>query len=685
MSPRHAHAVEVRRPLLSLWEREEAFGAPVGCVATSFTFDAGFFEEELLGRFLGMDTDPAEDLRDYLVEREDRLSQVFACALVDVRKVAQQRSLRWYLAPMRVPGESTFHPKLSLLVWQRRVRVLVGSANLTSDGYRKNLEHMGALDFSPEGLLPRSLLGEVLAFLRALRDVCPSVAVDDGPFSKLEVFLDGVARLTEGWADPAWQRGKPRVEFVPVLPGQPSMLARIREAWGASRPGPSEAWILSPFFSEGAAARAVLDHLLGHMASRGTRTLHILARGTEEPDGAVVLEAPEALRAQLSGCQQHFYLVRGVDEENEPRALHAKSLWLQRGERTVYVIGSSNFTAPGLGIAAGELNARVNVEANLAYWPETPGFYRWCEASYPAHDEVAAARLALVQTPAEDSDELGEQPLHPAFRAAIFRRDGNAVALELHIDDGAPEGFVIREDAPEAAGCVLLDHAAWRARAEQPAVVPWPQAKPPSLLRVDWPRDREMCTAWWVVNVRSVEDLPEVEALAGLSLDDLLLVLASGLPLHEAVRRLKRRRKPGASAGHPAIALDPHKRVDTRSFLLRRMQRVANALEGLRERLARPVATLDALRSRMCGSLGPVALARRLAEEEDQAAGFLIAEVALILGRVDWAEVGRLVGVDAVQALVCQTREELRALADRHPASPSLASYVNEAFAREAS
>ena len=53
--------------LLDAWTPPEGAGDPVGCIATSFTFDSVFFEEECLGRFLRLETDPTEDGPLYLL------------------------------------------------------------------------------------------------------------------------------------------------------------------------------------------------------------------------------------------------------------------------------------------------------------------------------------------------------------------------------------------------------------------------------------------------------------------------------------------------------------------------------------------------------------------------------------------------------------------------------------------
>ena len=58
--------------LLDAWVAPEGAGDPIGCIATSFTFSPVFFEEECLGRFLSLETNPNEDGPVYLVEREEK-------------------------------------------------------------------------------------------------------------------------------------------------------------------------------------------------------------------------------------------------------------------------------------------------------------------------------------------------------------------------------------------------------------------------------------------------------------------------------------------------------------------------------------------------------------------------------------------------------------------------------------
>ncbi|MFM7230789.1 MAG: phospholipase D family protein, partial [bacterium] len=188
MSPRR-NAEEQGTRLLSLWERPEDAGEPMGCVATTFTFDSAFFEEHCLGRFLDMDSDPVEDQRAYLIEREEKFSQMFACVLVDRAHVAAARSLRWHLCPVTVPGGGILHAKVSLLVWRKHVRVIVSSANLTPSGYRMNFEQAGVLDFTPDGDIPLAMLHDVLGFLDRIRVLASQDAEGKGPNRSLAEFI----------------------------------------------------------------------------------------------------------------------------------------------------------------------------------------------------------------------------------------------------------------------------------------------------------------------------------------------------------------------------------------------------------------------------------------------------------------------------------------------------------------
>ena len=175
-----------------------------------------------------------------------------------------------------------------------------------------------------------------------------------------------------------------------------------------------------------------------------------------------------------------------------------------------------------------------------------------------------------------------------------------------------------------------------------------------------------------------MSSLPPPDELGSLSLAELIEILTSARPLHELVLRILHRRENKSKTGTDA-EIDPHKKVDTSQFLLRRMRRVAQALEGMRERLQQPVASMEALRWRLRGPIGPVALAKRLAAEDPDGAAFMIAEVATTLHGVAWQPLGSLC-FGAIGPEMSEILRSLQGLALLAPAPPSLATYVTTSF-----
>ena len=146
-------------------------------------------------------------------------------------------------------------------------------------------------------------------------------------------------------------------------------------------------------------------------------------------------------------------------------------------------------------------------------------------------------------------------------------------------------------------------------------------------------------TADWPVNVSDPDQLAPPAELRALSLTELIQVLGSTRPIHEAVLQvLKQRGKVGCSED---AALDPHQRVRTETFLLQRLKRVALALEGMKQRLERPAAHESAFRWRLFGPIGPRALMHALKRDatRDGELRFFVAELALALKRVDLTKI----------------------------------------------
>jgi hypothetical protein len=233
--------------ILEAWEPPDDAGAPIGCIATTFTFAPAFFEEECLGRFLGLETTPSEGAA-YLVEREEKLAQIsFPAVLVDQRHARGKRSLRWDLLSARVPA-AILHAKL--LLWSGWARLIVASANLTESGYRRNHEVFGVLDYYDGSESPLSVLIKMTDFLRRAATFASLDSTNPAPaIARWNSFLDYVLRVTRRWGaqHPPHSLSKPRVFTVTTAPKRDNVFEALRECWPDTSP-PKEAFIISPFF-----------------------------------------------------------------------------------------------------------------------------------------------------------------------------------------------------------------------------------------------------------------------------------------------------------------------------------------------------------------------------------------------------------------------------------------------------
>ena len=266
---------------------------------------------------------------------------------------------------------------------------------------------------------------------------------------------------------------------------------------------------------------------------------------------------------------------------------------------------------------------------------------------------------------------------------ALFVPEGETGKLRIQIQGEVPSSFVVVAEDEIGGVTELLTSARWAddGRAQWTEIV-WQDARPPSCLIVRWrTADGQDVGSLWVVNVTDTARLPPPEELRNLSLEELVEILSSARPLHEVLRLLNRRRD-GIGDNPVNVVFDPHTRVDTRNYLLRRVRRISMALEGLRQRLERPAYDIEGLRWRLHGPIGPSALARKLAEEEGEGAGFMIAEVAMTVKMTQWLRAEEILGTKDVRVEVRRVIKELQGLADRRQAPANLSDYVRESFAR---
>ena len=665
--------------LLDAWTPPPGAGEPVGCAATSFTFDAVFFEEECLGRFLGLSSDPDDDGPAYILEREEKLAQLAgAIAIVDGAHCAGSRSLRWDLLPARVPGHF-LHAKVSLLCWARCLRLVVASANLTPDGYRRNQEVFGVLDWMPEAAPASSAsLREAVSFFRFLAPFTRRGGGAPAPaLGRQLALLERVEASITSWGipdiDPRYAETRPA--FLFMGPGRPSLFQQLGRVWPGSSP-PDEARVFSPFFDSGDGPNRPAQAVWQVLRQRGAAAVRYLVPGEDIPgESDVFLQAPASLIEGVPAGRREVAASVWRLRTEADRPFHAKGFLLQNAEAFAYCIGSSNFTTAGLGLDPG----RANIEANLVYLSGRRAraeSRRKVLAAFPApvRGAPAPARCRLRGGAGrEAAAALG--PLPAGFGDAVFECAADGGRLLLAIGPDAPAGWRIADEdqqillaaddrlVPAAGGVCCLE---------------WTAPRPPSGLWVAWPE--APTRAWWPVQVRAMADLPPPDVLRDLSLDVLIQILTASRPLHVVLQEYLRRRAVGGGAGDPVRFLDPLRRVDSSRFLLQRTRRVGLALTALRERLERPAFTEESLAWRLHGPVGVAAVRDSILREAcgEGERVFLLCELSLELSRCQPAAVAGALPLARVQAAIREVLDGiLRELKSRpNPSIDHLPAYV---------
>jgi hypothetical protein len=651
--------------LLDYWQ-PPAPDDPVACLATTFTFDADFFAQNCLARFLGLSavTDEGDAIASVaaLLEEEERLSEAQVSVLVDRNTPAEKRNLRWDVLPVTVPG-GLLHAKVAVLLWRRTARVILGSANLTAAGYRRQVEIAIAIDLDDTCPLPRPVLGDLVAELRLLVELASATPARERALYTVELLAARVDSLKL----PTVARGDLLYAIAPARPGERPLI-RVKDVWRGAQP--LHATVLSPFWDDDPAAAldAIRGELTGRPATDRTTTAVV---GSDPFTGAV--QAPAAL-AQDGTIELAWF---DAPDRGERRTLHAKLVVFYSDEWLAAMLGSSNATAKGLGLAP-----RGHRELNL--WLGCRNESKAAEHlwSLAGLGEAVDVKLADWEPP-PDEDEATTPTLPEGFvTCTVVVGPPAQVILDVRRGDLPPRW---RVETPE--GQELLSSRTWQSTPDASQTIDLHGTALPSFLVVHWQSDGAEYQATWIANIDDRGALPPPAELAALEVDILLAALASTRPLPVALEQELRKRSRLSQDGK-RLDLDPLRRYDDSGLLLQRTRHLSIALWRLEERLSRPVASMDALRWRLNGVVGPVAIADGVARTVDDnamlpgEAHFLLAELALAVQSINWRAVAPALRARDVRREICGV---IDALDDRRKSLPvitgSLGDYVTHAFA----
>ena len=440
-------------------------------IATTYQVDFEFLEEELLAFAFGVRS-PISRLKAFRSELERKLQKAEVSVLYDLSGCERLARLSPRIDAIPISARK-LHSKVSLLMWvredrvgggkpDRRMRLIVGSANLTRQGFRQNYECVVSIDFGGRNTSPRSLLTKAIILVRqiAAESKSPQLA------SQLAAFVTQAALLPDGITgadDPV------------ALVAAAEVVPAVRDSWAAiSTKAPETVTVVSPFWAEGTTAGEALSDLFQQLGPPAN--LELVCRGEKSADGKTWLPVFDSsvaitikkrlssrlcLRAALpdTGDQHSSESAEEIGDETEEkefaarlgnenhnssenqRVLHAKVILVDGTAGSVLYAGSSNCTRRGLG-----LGGPSNSEAGFVYRltprqrKQLVGLF---EFAGPA-TEVHADHVPATVQPTDD-----EEAFVPTFLAEVI---ATGSMVTVHFRDVVPPDLVLLMPIPARAG-----------------------------------------------------------------------------------------------------------------------------------------------------------------------------------------------------------------------------------------
>lgn len=420
-------------PLIDAVRPMDADGPLVSLVCSTYGLSLdqpNFFEQDFLPTVLGLGG--VRD-RGYAVPvaMERKLKETYSALIADAHALADggRPSLQIDVLPV---GHQTNHAKIVLIHRKRLIRLIVASANLTHEGYRRQREVAVVLDFKEEGSLPIEVLRHAL-------EGWSSVLGELSTQPLRKAFFAAI-RQAEGWSLPEALPTGRKVEVVFGGGSRPLWQALV-EAWPDGEPLLD--WcICSPFWPDGTSGETPFEVIARGLANRSARLedarLRIMTCADSPGEkGRPMFPFQLARRLYEGGFPvrngyiaaarleaQREEIPEGMAEDH--RELHAKWVLLRGPSTAVILIGSANFTRKGLGV--GTRLDSANIEACVLI--TMPAAAVDPEAWMQPLAEEGIVDLASCQesqfqepTPEEDSDSRW-----PDFIARI--------EIEVHWQDG---------------------------------------------------------------------------------------------------------------------------------------------------------------------------------------------------------------------------------------------------------
>ena len=327
-------------------------GHPRALLATTFDLSPEFVDIDFLPSILRLPSFDNRRVRSRVL-LEGQLAEMSSVAmLMEARRFqGRPRSMRVDVRPARKSGAGVLHAKVVLVVHDDAVRLVVGSANLTTSGYRENREVALALRADrkrpEEAALVRQALAEMPTLLKpwwseaAERVHKQALAVLEA--LKAPTETDDAAFVWGGGERALWRRV---LELWPN--GEPVQRIRIVSPFWSDETGEGPVARLLSDLRERKALAANADLLLVTDAVGETNTTYrpVLPATYGEFDFRTLGVTAKAVAAKPQVDEEDG----GRDDVVLKRALHAKVLILEGSQTGLAYVRIGELHGAGVGI-----------------------------------------------------------------------------------------------------------------------------------------------------------------------------------------------------------------------------------------------------------------------------------------------------------------------------------------------
>lgn len=625
-----------KRKLIDRLAPGDQWGPMSGFLTTTFDLQPEFLETDYLPALfrLGAWDDRSWATR---IGLERKLQELDAAVVVmEARRYnLRPRSLHLQLVTASSPHGTSLHAKVTLAVFEDAVLLLVGSANLTEPGYRKNREAVAVIAATGKGAAETAIVREAISGMElmlgdwltpeARKIILKAIETirrcdDDTPDFDSRFQWSG--KTTTLWR-----------QFLGAWP-TPELVRKIT--------------IISPFWSEdaGITVRAFLTELkVRNLLDPRAEVLLLTENSIDSMNQRrpVLPTSYASLDWSSIGVKVSAQAVSGEVMQDEvggmegftgTRPLHAKIVLMEGAKTGLAYLGSANFTAHGWGFLKRETSA--NIEAGLIFRRKVG--HRMLVSLLPP---VVGTPIVLGQAKKSELSQPETSPDDPPWPAFVTEvtlsagKAGDALNLRIGVK---PSSFRLRWSASllgtETVPAISLVP---ESESVDPDKTIYLVQLPPDLLN-RLLLDQEISISWCECPIgRQVPVNVDFNARASLPISpngqrisegSLLSYYQGQIAWEDLFPEPEPPTPPHASQPAP-----PKSGVDKSKIQSYQIRDFVEALAGLRDDLKAASRGEPAMRLALLGQVSPLSLAKTVVEAVDlgqrsaTAAGFQLVEI----------------------------------------------------------